>query len=78
MLHGIKNEKKRYPDRRCFFNNVLCRRSAVKYPGMDRFNGYGYEGLIGMQVIRRFNFILDCKNNILYLKPNEYFKEETE
>jgi hypothetical protein len=35
----------------------------------------GGDGLLGMEVIKRFNFIADYKNNILYLKPNNnYYK----
>lgn len=31
------------------------------------------EGLMGMAVMKRFNLIIDFKNDVLYLKPNRYF-----
>ncbi len=31
----------------------------------------GYLGLLGNEVISRFNVILDYKNTTLYLKPNK-------
>ena len=31
---------------------------------------------LGNEVLKRFNAILDFQNNIVYLKPNKYFKEK--
>ena len=45
-------------------------------------NGVGKEyavsqggGLMGMAVMKRFNFVIDFRHDALYLKPNRYFKE---
>jgi hypothetical protein len=36
----------------------------------------GYLGILGSQVIKRFNVILDYKSKVLYLKPNNAFNNE--
>ena len=33
------------------------------------------DGIIGNDVLRRFNLIFDYKNEKLYLKPNPFFSE---
>jgi len=33
----------------------------------------GYLGIIGMEIIKRFNVIIDYTNKKIYLKPNSYF-----
>jgi hypothetical protein len=46
----------------------------VKEGEFDRFEALaGGDGLLGMAIIKRFNFIADYKKNILYLKPNKWF-----
>lgn len=35
-------------------------------------------GILGSEIINRFNFILDYKNKILYLKPNHLFHKDFE
>lgn len=36
----------------------------------------GFMGILGSDIIYRYNFILDVKSNALYLKPNSRFAEE--
>jgi hypothetical protein len=56
-------------------HNVPVR--LVKHAGFDRLDALeGGDGLLGLALLKRFNMILDYKNNILYLKPNKYFKEK--
>jgi predicted metalloprotease with PDZ domain len=37
-----------------------------------------YLGLLGNELISRFNFILDYSNNILFLKPNQSYHRKTD
>ncbi|MBR4336844.1 MAG: hypothetical protein IKP91_01195 [Bacteroidaceae bacterium] len=46
-------------------------------------NGVGKEysmnqgdGLMGMAVMKRFNLIIDFRHDVLYIKPNHYFKKK--
>lgn len=56
-------------------NNVPVRKT--KYAGFDRLDALeGGDGLLGLALLKRFNMILDYKNNILYIKPNKYFKDK--
>ena len=36
----------------------------------------GAEGLLGIVVLRRFNMIIDYRNNMFYYKPNNFFPKE--
>lgn len=38
----------------------------------------GYLGILGSEIIDRFNYILDYKNKKLYLKPNQLYKKPFE
>ena len=55
-------------------NNVPLRydRNGV---GKEYSIGQG-NGLMGMAVMKRFNLIIDFRHDVLYLKPNRYFKEK--
>ena len=54
-------------------NKVPVRRTH-KPQRFDRYDALaGGDGLLGMPLIKRFNIILDYKNDILYLKPNKWF-----
>jgi len=55
-------------------NNVPLRydRNGV---GKEYTIGQG-DGLMGMAVMKRFNLIIDFRHDVLYLKPNRYFKEK--
>ena len=55
-------------------NNVPLRydRNGV---GKEYSIGQG-DGLMGMAVMKRFNLIIDFRQDVLYLKPNRYFKEK--
>jgi hypothetical protein len=33
-----------------------------------------YAGVIGSQIAKRFNTIIDYKNKVLYIKPNQLYK----
>jgi hypothetical protein len=46
---------------------------ATDKAGVSAFKGY--LGLLGVDIIRRFNFILDYDQKQLYLKPNRFFTE---
>ena len=35
----------------------------------------GGDGIIGMEIIKKFNFIADFKNNVIYFKPSKYYYE---
>ena len=35
----------------------------------------GGDGLMGMELLKRFNFMADFKNNILYLKPSKHYHD---
>lgn len=39
-------------------------------------SGY-YAGLVGNEIFQKFDLILDYRNNVLYIKPNSNFSEET-
>jgi len=56
------------------FSNVEINQAlfgmAPGYPFLDLLEGG--DGLMGMELIKRFNFIADFKNNVLYLKQNNH------
>ena len=42
-------------------------------PGHSWFMDSHSDGILGMDLIKRFNFIADFKNNVIYLKPNKFY-----
>ncbi len=55
------------------FNDVIVSCSAKEEPILE---GSEFIGLLGMDILKRFDMIIDFKRNILYLKPNRQFDEK--
>jgi hypothetical protein len=64
-------------DSLCIGNSINVNKVPVRKvinADLDRYEALeGGDGLMGMALIKRFNIVLDYKNNMLYLKPNKWF-----
>lgn len=56
-------------------NNVISHFQELN-PELDTINIPKRNGLIGNEILSRFNFIIDFNKERLYLQPNKHFKEK--
>jgi len=54
-------------------NNVSMKAHSKEYDPLEALTSG--DGLLGLDILRRFHLIVDYKNNILYLKPNNNYQK---